>query len=264
MLLTEKTFGYALRENARVIAALVVRSSVTRFGESRIGYLWTLAEPSIYVGLFLSAHAFIRSSLPFGDSAMLFFLTGIIGFRMTNLLARKAANGLSHNQAMLTYPLVKPLDTIVAAFLLEMIIWMIICTLFIFFMHVGLERTIIVYPLEFAASLLAIGYFAFSFAVFNAVVGTLVPPWATLLKHVNMPLMLSSGVIFVASTLPPSVLAIVYWNPFLHCVEWFRSATYLDYVSVLNRTYLLSVSTGLLVTGLTLERLYRNKLLEAE
>ena len=261
MYVTEKSFRYALKENIRVIAALVVRSGVTRFGESRIGYLWTLAEPAIYVVMFLSLNSFFRLNLPFGDSAMLFFLTGVIGFRMTNLIARKAANGLSHNQPMLTYPLVKPLDTIVAAFILETIIWMIICSLFIFFMYAALERTIIVYPLEFAASLLAIAYFAFSFAVFNATFGTLVPIWAKILSFSNMILMLSSGVVFVPSTLPPSVLAIIWWNPFLHCVEWFRSATYLDYVSVLDRTYLLSISTAFLVIGLTLERVYRDRIL---
>lgn len=264
MYLTDKSFGYALKENGRVIAALVIRSSVTRFGESRIGYLWTLAEPAIYVGIFLSMHSFVRAALPFGDSAMLFFLTGIIGFRMTNLIARKSANGLSHNQAMLTYPLVKPLDTIVAAFILEVIIWMIVCTLFIFFMYVGLDRKIIVYPLEFGAAILAIAYFAFALAVFNAVFGTLVPLWDKMLSYANLPLMLASGVVFVPATLPPSVLAIISWNPFLHGVEWFRSATYLDYNSILDKSYLLSVSTGLLVAGLTLERVYRNKLLESE
>ncbi len=261
MYLTEKSFRYALRENARVIAALVVRSGVTRFGESRIGYLWTLAEPAIYVGMFLTMHSFVRSSLPFGDSAMLFFLTGVIGFRMTNLIARKAANGLSHNQPMLAYPLVKPLDTIVAAFILEAIIWLIICALFLFFMYAFLGRKIIVYPLEFGASVLAISYFAFSFAVFTATFGTLVPLWTKVLKFSNMPLMLSSGVVFVAATLPPQALAIVWWNPFLHCVEWFRSATYLDYVSVLDKTYLLSVSTGFLVIGLALDRFYRNRII---
>lgn len=264
MYLTDKGFKYALRENVRVISALVVRSGVTRFGESRIGYLWTLAEPAIYVGMFLMMHTFVRASLPFGDSAMLFFLTGVIGFRMTNLIARKAANGLSHNQPMLTYPLVKPLDTIVAAFLLEAIIWMIICTLFIFFMFALLERHIIVYPLEFASAVLAIGYFAFSFAVFNATFGTLVPIWAKILSFSNMILMLSSGVMFVPATLPPSVLAIIWWNPFLHCVEWFRSSTYLDYVTVLSKSYLMSISTILLVTGLTLERVYRNRIISSE
>lgn len=264
MYLTEKGFRYALRENVRVIGALVVRSGVTRFGESRIGYLWTLAEPSVYVCLFLFMHSFVRTSLPFGDSAMLFFLTGVIGFRMTNLIARKAANGLSHNQPMLGYPLVKPLDTIVAAFLLESIIWMIICSLFIFFMFAVLDRHIIVYPLEFASAILAIAYFAFSFAVFNATFGTLVPLWAKILSFSNMILMLTSGVLFVPSTLPPSVLAIIWWNPFLHCVEWFRSATYLDYVTVLSKTYLLSIATCFLVTGLALERIYRNRIISSE
>ncbi|QRM56522.1 ABC transporter permease [Sinorhizobium sp. BG8] len=257
----EKDLAYALKENLRVISALVVRTAATRFGESRFGIVWTLAEPAAYVGVYIFLHAFVKEAVPFGDSALLFLLSGVFGFRMTRGIARKAEKGIAQNQPMLTYPLVRPLDTIVSAFILEAIIWLIICALFILFMAHVLDRKIIVFPMEFATCILAILYFAFSLALFNAVIGTLVPLWDTLFSMMSMPLMLISGVFFVPSQLPPDFQAVISWNPFLHCVEWFRSTTYLDYLTILDKGYLLAVSTGLLMTGLAAERIYRNRIM---
>lgn len=261
--IAEKPLSYALKENIRVITALVVRSAVTRFGESRMGFVWVLIEPAAYVGIYVLVHTFFKASIPFGDSALLFILAGVFGFRMSRGVARKTENAISSNQPMLTYPLVRPLDTVIATFLLEATIWLIICGIFIIGLTYALDRTVIVYPSEFAACLLAIFYFAFAFATFNATVSALIPRYSTFLGMLNLPLMLASGVLFMPSTLPPNVQWILSWNPFLHCVEWFRTSTYLDYHPVLDKSYLLAVSTLLLPAGLMLERLYRSRIINA-
>lgn len=261
--ISERGFGYALRENARVISALVVRSAVTRFGESRLGFVWILIEPAAYIGVYLLIHTSMRASIPFGDNAMLFILAGIFGYRMTRGIARRTERAIQSNQPMLTYPLVRPLDTIVATFLTESTIWLIICGLFMMGIAMTLGRSVIVYPAEFAECLVALLFFALSFATFNAVIGTVFPRYATFLNMVNMPLMLMSGMFFVPAETPPSFQAIIWWNPFLHCVEWFRTSTYLDYNAVLSKTYLVSLSTGFLTTGLVLERVFRRKIINS-
>lgn len=256
----EKSFSYALRENARVIAALVVRNAVTRFGESRLGFIWILLEPAAFVGIFLLMHTSM-SHVAFGDSALLFTITGVFGFRMTRGISRKAERGIISNQPMLTYPLVRPLDTIFATFLTESTIWLIICAIFMGGLAVSLDRNVIVYPIEFAECLAAILFFALSFATFNAMISSLVPRYDTFINIASMPLMLISGIFFVPATLPPDIQNIMWWNPFLHCVEWFRTSTYLDYNSILSKSYLLSVSVGLLSIALILERLFRRKII---
>lgn len=228
-LLAEKPLSYALRENARVISALVVRSAVTRFGESRLGFIWILVEPAAYVGIFLLIHTQMKAHIPFGDNALLFILAGVFGFRMTRGISRKTERAIVTNQPMLTYPLVRPLDTLVATFLLETTIWMIICALFMGGLAISLDRDVIVYPGEFAEGMGAILYFAFSFAAFNATMSALVPRYDTFLSMLSMPLMLMSGVFFMPAEMPPGFQAVLWWNPFLHCVEWFRTSTYLDY-----------------------------------
>lgn len=260
-LLSEKPLSYALRENARVISALVVRSAVTRFGKSRIGFVWILIEPAAYVGIYVLIQSALRAHVPFGDNALLFILTGIFGFRMARGIARKTERGIISNQPMLTYPLVRPLDTLVATFLLESTIWLIICALFMTGLAITLDRQVIVYPGAFAECIAAILYFAFSFSVFNATIIALVPRYDTFMNMVNMPLMLASGIFFVPAEMPPAFQAVIWWNPFLHCVEWFRTSTYLDYNPLLSRSYLLGLSTALLTTALVLERLYRRRII---
>ena len=260
-LLAEKPLGYALRENARVISALVVRSAVTRFGDSRLGFIWILAEPAAYVGIFLLIHTQMKAHIPFGDNALLFILAGVFGFRMTRGISRKTERAIVTNQPMLTYPLVRPLDTLVATFLLEATVWLIICGLFMGGLAISLDRDVIVYPGEFAEGMFAILYFAFSFATFNATAGSLIPRYDTFLSMLSMPLMLMSGVFFMPAEMPPGFQAVLWWNPFLHCVEWFRTSTYLDYNALLSKPYLLGLSTALLTSALLMERLFRRRII---
>jgi capsular polysaccharide transport system permease protein len=259
----EKPLSYALKENARVISALVVRNAVTRFSKSRFGFIWILVEPAAYVGIFLAIHTFARAHIPFGDNAALFILAGVFGFRMTRGISRKTERAIISNQPMLTYPLIRPLDTIVASFLLEATIWLMICALFMGGLAYSMDRAIIVYPGDFMECLLAILFFAFSFATFNATVGGLIPRYDTFLNMINLPLMLLSGIFYMPTQLSPEVQAILWWNPFLHCVEWFRTATYIDYTPLLDKGYLLGVATGLLAIGLTVERVFRPRIINA-
>ncbi|WP_421577786.1 ABC transporter permease [Shinella sp. M31] len=260
---TEKSFAYALNENARVVAALVVRSAVTRFGESRMGVVWMLLEPIAYIAIFILLHTSTDARIPFGDSALLFVLTGVFGFRMTRGIARKAERAIISNQPMLTYPLVRPLDTIFAAFLTEATLWLIICWLFMGGLSFTMDRAVIVYPADFLECLLAILYFALAFAVLNAMISGLFPRYSTFLNMLNMPLMLMSGIFFLPTQMPPGFQAILWWNPFVHCVEWFRTSTYLDYNPLLSKAYLLGLSTGMLAIALTMERIFRRKIINS-
>ncbi len=261
--ISEKGFGYALKENARVISALVIRSAVTRFGESRMGFVWILLEPAAYIAIFMFIHTSMGAHIPFGDNALVFVLAGVFGFRMTRGIARKTERAILSNQPMLTYPLVRPLDTLVATFLTESTIWLIICGLFLGAISMALDRSVIVYPAEFAECLLAILCFAFAFASFNAMISALVPRYDTFINMLSMPLMIMSGIFFIPAQLPPDMLAIMWWNPFLHCVEWFRTSTYLDYNAVLSKGYLIGLSTGFLTVALIIERAFRRKIINS-
>ena len=258
----EKTTWYGLQQNAIVVSAIIVRIAMTRFGDSKFGFLWVVGEPAAFIAIFVLAHTYIPNHIPFGDSAALFVLTGVFGFRMTRGISKKAECGIINNIPLLTYPQVKPIDGIVGAFVFESIVWLVICGIFLTGLAVTMDRPLIVYPDQFVECLMAILYFAFSFAMFNATVGALIPRYTTALGMINLPLMMFSGIFYMPVMMPPEMQSLLYWNPFVHCVEWFRVSTYLDYIPLLDKSYLFSVSTGLLTVSLIAERFYRRQILD--
>ena len=113
-------------------------------------------------------------------------------------------------------------------------------------------------------SMLLILFFCISVAMFNATVGALLPVWRSIWKMMSMPLLITSGVIYVPAQMPPNVLSIIVWNPFLHCVEALRSNSYLDYTSVYSPRYLISFTVITLILALSIERLFRNEIIRSK
>jgi capsular polysaccharide transport system permease protein len=100
--------------------------------------------------------------------------------------------------------------------------------------------------------------------MFNATVGALLPVWRSIWKMMSMPLLITSGVIYVPAQMPPNVLSIIVWNPFLHCVEALRSSSYLDYTSVYSPTYLMSFTVIVFILSMSIERLFRNEIIRSK
>ena len=113
-------FRDALALQGRVVWALVLREMRTRFGHSRLGYAWALGEPVVFI-LVLSA---LKSAAGGGVSALgtsipVFFFTGIVPFLMFRRTTQQLGSAISANRALLNYPPVRPVDTLIARALLE-------------------------------------------------------------------------------------------------------------------------------------------------
>ncbi|PRA45736.1 polyhydroxyalkanoate biosynthesis repressor PhaR [Ochrobactrum sp. MYb68] len=248
----------------RVIVAVILRETKTRFGKHKMGYLWALIEPMSYVGVLIVVRTFMHASIPFGESVVLFLLTGILTFRLFTSISKRATSSISANQALLTYPIVKPVDTIFARLILESVTMLVV--FFIFFTLLGLvvKGHVVHNPPEFAAALCATIFLAFGVGAFNAVLSILVPTWERIWSIVaGLPLLILSAVFYIPKSLPPTAQLILSWNPVLNCIEWLRYATYLDYDPLLNRTYVIYFSAVFFVTGLVLERTYRHILVRS-
>ena len=55
----ERTFRDQLALNGRVITAIILRETKTKFGRYKFGYAWAFVEPIIYVTLFVFVRSFI-------------------------------------------------------------------------------------------------------------------------------------------------------------------------------------------------------------
>ena len=121
--------GEALIVQTRVILALVLRETRVRYGRSRLGYFWAFANPIAWI-LVISALFSIRgSSAPYGDNMGLFVSLGVVPYRMYAALANQCGSAIDANKALLNFPIVKELDTIIARGLLEIATFILILSI---------------------------------------------------------------------------------------------------------------------------------------
>lgn len=248
---------YALREHARTVGALIMREALTRFGQSRIGYLWAVIEPAVFIGLFIALRSYVNTTVPVGESVALFLMSGIVAARLVLGMAGRIGSSIRSNMQLLIYPLVQPLDMIEARCVLETLTAMVVMVLFFGGLLLVADNAAINDFPRFTEAAMAAMLLGCAIGSFNAVFGAIVPIWEKVWPILNLPLFLTSGAFFVPSTMPPTVVSIVQWNPVLHVVEWFRTAIYLDYRDILDPVYPVSMSIGLIAAAIVLERVYR-------
>ncbi len=244
----------------RVIGSLVLRETRATFGTSKFGYLWAIFTPAASVGVLVFVFSLIGRHAPFGSSLALFFATGILVLQLFNELSNKLNTVFEANSALLTYPVIKDMDTLFARALLIMTTYAVIMVLFFGALFLlGMfdgpaypERSIQAF---FAACLLGL-----SMGLLNAVITSIWVTWIQVEKVLTRPLFFVSGIFYVPSSLPPEAMAALSWNPVLHLVEWMREGIYPNYNSaVIDRVYLFFVIMLMLLCGLAGERLLRKK-----
>lgn len=246
---------------ARVVWALINREALTRNGRWRFGYIWAFAEPAFYIIGFVAVRGFISSRTPFGESAILFLITALLTFRTAIGLTRRTMGAIQSNIALLTFPQVKTFDVIVARIGLETMTWIGVSLIFV----VGLYLFTGIWAPQNLPTMLE-GYLATiflgsSFGFFNATFVRIAPFWDRALALLSLPLFLASGIFFLPSSLPPDVMSILWWNPFLHVVEWVRSGVYIDYSPYLSKNYVLTLSCGLMFAGLFINKFFQAQML---
>ena len=242
----------------RVILALLLRETRATFGTSSFGYIWAIVTPTASVGLLVFIFDLGGRVAPFGASLALFFATGILTLQIFNELSGKLMMVFNANRALLTYPVIKDVDTIIARSILITITYLLIVVIFFSFLIVLNLASVpaeieIVLSAFFATISLGTGL-----GITNAVIASLWDTWIQIEKILTRPLFFISGIFYVPSQLPTEAIEVLKWNPVLHLVEWFREGYYPNYDSlVLDKSYPVFLGMGFLVVGLTGERLFR-------
>ena len=78
-------FLETLRTQLRVIHALIIRETRTRFGDAKLGYGWALLEPILHILMLSLVFAvMMRGRPPIGEEFFIFYYTGIIRYSGAN------------------------------------------------------------------------------------------------------------------------------------------------------------------------------------
>src|SRR4051794_6139116 len=103
----------------QVVHALLLRETKTRFGITKLGYLWAIIEPALWIGTFSAFYSSFRHLATPGMNIVAFITCGIIPFSMFRDIAGRCMVAISSNMGLLFYPQVRPLDLVIARVVLE-------------------------------------------------------------------------------------------------------------------------------------------------
>ena len=256
-------FLKALENQNRVIGALMLRDTRTRVGRTFFGLAFVVLKPLSQLLFLMLTFLVIRGRVALvGTSPAVFWATGLMPYILCLYPARMMMRSIFENKSLLSFPIIMPLDLVIARGLVDIIVCFWVAALFaLILLCFGVD----IAPTNYAdaiGAVLATVYLGFSIGFFSAIAFRIFPAWSIVMMVWLMIMYFSSGVFFIPSLLPQQVQFYIWFNPLLHCVEWLRSAYYDGFgYGLLSVNYLLSFATVLIVLGLLLERGARGRIL---
>lgn len=253
-------FFHALSVQGRVISALTLRETKTRYSNNRLGFFWALIEPFAHVIVFIGIFSAIGRTVPIGDSMGLFILTGIIPWQLYSNTVSNIMRSLNSNKALLGYPQIMPLDIVISRIIIEASTLLVVFLIFLAgFSHLGFKIEISNFLQMFGAYILLL-LLATGVGLINISIIGIFPSYENIYSAFSRPLYFISGVFFTADMLAPEVYEAIDFNPLIHLIEWFRSGFYPGYQSDLyHPEYAVAVCFIVFTLGLTVERINSKK-----
>lgn len=257
----EPRFVAAVNEMGRVIYALILREIKTRFGRYRLGYIWAVLEPLLFVSLFLIIYNLRGRFAPAGMGLEVFLITGIVPFFLFRHIMSASLNALDANRQLLTFPQVQIHDIILARFLLETATYIVIFIILIAGVHLlNIDDINIESPPGVLAGIIMMALFGLGLGL---CLSSLVPifPATKMISEVLLgrPLFFVSGVFFSADMMPPALREYLLINPLFQTMEFTR-ASFSVHVNAthFNPEYTFACLFIILFLGLLMQRaLYR-------
>ena len=255
----------ALATMARVIHAVMLREIKSRFGRHKMGYLWAVLEPTVFVAFFAFLFSFGHAVAPSGMPVVQFMITGFAPFMLFRNTMTQTMGAIETNRVLLTFSQVNPIDLVMARALLEIATLTVVFFLLVGAAHVlGFEANI-EDPLRV---LIALGCLAVTGTGLGAIFAAVMPFVRSTQQIVSLvagrPLFFISGLFFTAEMMPREAREILLYNPILHMIEWLRSAFFVEFESrFVSIEYALGAAVGTLLVGLLLQRGLRSRILAA-
>ena len=257
------TWGETLRAQGRILMALILRDMRTRFFGNALGFVIAIAWPLSHTFIILALNTAAGRAAPYGESAALWFATGLVPFQAFSYTARFTMLGIVMNKPLMGLPVVKPTDILIARGILEVAnAGVVVLATMLIFAMLGINFV----PVNVVEAYNAIGasiLLGFGFGLINGVIAGLFPFWVTGFALFQIIMWFGSGVLMVPDALPENTR---YWfslNPSLQGVEWMRSAYFEGYgAGVLDKTYMVQFAVVSLMIGLAMERLLRSRIMQ--
>ena len=207
----------------RIVWALADRDLLERTSKGALGAFGVVVEPMLLVLTLLALRILIRQLGADLINPVVWMVVGVALFYLFTTLGIKSLSGVKKSQDVFFYRRIRPLDTLLAAALVEGRIYATILTLVILAVWGWTWRVQFDKPGEAALVFVLTVLLALGVGVSALVVGHRIPLVKLLVRFgMRRILLWTSGVFYAVYTLPGPIRPWLTWNPVLHAVELFR------------------------------------------
>lgn len=219
----------ALATQLRVIHALVIREMQLRFGQSRVGYIWLIAEPMMLAFGVSTLHWITGHGLPNNIPVFLFYGLGYAPFYMFRAILTRNAGAIMSGRSLLYHNNIKLHDLNMSRTVLEAAACMPVILLLV------LGGIIIggywpSNPGLFVFSLMLSALLGHGFGTLLAALIVFYEPLERFIHPMTYLMMPISGAFSMLDSLPDSAREVMLWNPLAHVHEAMRSAQWGDLI----------------------------------
>jgi capsular polysaccharide transport system permease protein len=240
-----------------VVYALLLREIASRFGKSRVGFLWVLIEPVAHLVFPIAIFGFVLERAVPGVDYPVFLVYGFIPFLLFKTICLQTMDGPRTNRGLLSYRQVLLMDVFVAKALAHCAVSAIVFAVVLGGLAMLGFDVVPALPVEWLGVLALTVALAFGLGMLFAALGTVSPDLKSVARLIFIPLYFVSGVLFPVSRFPDEWVEWLALNPVLHVVELVRDAAIANYTPVAeaNAGYPAAVSLVCVFIGLALYRL---------
>jgi len=253
--------GEELDKHRRIIWALIMRESATRYGRDNLGFLWVIAEPLFFAIGVSIMWSLIKGPVEHGMRVVPFVITGYMPLVLFRNTIGHVLHAFSANSGLLYHRQITPLHLYIGRFCMEAIgatcgFALIVMVLLL----LGLmdpPKNLMDVGLIFVGWFL-LAWITFGLAMIMAALAQLfefVERIAQIITYLMLPL---SGTFYMASWLPAKGRDAILHLPFLHCWEIIRSGFFGEFITVYyNVPYVIAWAVGFTLLGLILLQFVR-------
>lgn len=244
------------------VNALFLREIKTRFGKYRLGYLWAILEPAAHLTILLTIFGFIMHRTMPDISFPVFLLNGLIPYFIFSNIAIRSISALEANQGLFNYRPVKPIDTLIARAILEVLIYVFVYIVLMAVIAMAGEEFAINDIVTLVMTWLLLGFLSCGLGLIFMVIGKIFPETEKFLPILIKPLYFISCIMYPLHVIPKEYWPYILWNPIVHAVELSRASVVMGYVSEGVSLPYLAISTLLtLCLGLAIYRIHEEAML---
>jgi len=206
-----------------VVFALLFKEFRFKTSNGRLGLLWMVLEPITQILVLGTMWYLAGRTVIAGLNVGIFLATGVLPYLVVRRSLQDIPASLGANDAFYNYQQVKPIDAVIARFILDMLLMIVggflVFFLLAWFLGVWIELG---NALPLIGIVLTAMTMSFGLSLLLATYGYLYDGLLKAVSAASRPLLFVSAVFYTPNDLPAEARYFLSWNPIVQIVEYVR------------------------------------------